>query len=63
LSPKNLAAQIAKNDEVVFYCFGESCYRSAHACAKALTWGFKRVYYFAGGFPAWKKAGYLVESQ
>ena len=63
LSPENLGELVAVDDEVVFYCFGESCYRSAHACAKALTWGFARVYYFAGGYPAWKEAGYPVENE
>ena len=61
LSAENLAEYGAKDEEVVFYCFGESCYRSAHACAKAITWGFTRVYYFAGGFPAWKEAGFRSE--
>ena len=46
LDPDKLGTHVAKGDEVVFYCFGESCHRSAHACAKALTWGFERVYYF-----------------
>jgi rhodanese-related sulfurtransferase len=32
------------------------------ACAKALTWGFTRVYYFGGGLYAWNKAGYPVET-
>ena len=61
LNVESLSQLIGKDDEVVFYCFGESCYMSADACAKALTWGFTRVYYFAGGFPAWKAAGYPVE--
>ena len=29
--------------------------------AKAVSWGYKKVHYFAGGFPAWKEAGYPVE--
>ncbi len=36
--------------------------RSTYACAKALIWGYTRVHYFAGGFPAWKDAGYPVET-
>jgi TolB-like protein/class 3 adenylate cyclase/rhodanese-related sulfurtransferase len=60
LTAASLSEFVSKDDEVVFYCFGESCYLSAHACAKALTWGFRKVYYFPGGFPAWKDAGYPV---
>jgi 3-mercaptopyruvate sulfurtransferase SseA len=26
-----------------------------------VMWGFKRVYYFSAGFPAWQEAGYPVE--
>ena len=34
---------------------------SAFASAKALKWGFSKVYYFAGGYPAWVDNGYPVE--
>ena len=61
LSKEALSKVAAKDDEVVFSCFGKYCPYSAYACAKALLWGFTRVYYFAGGFPAWKAAGYPVE--
>jgi TolB-like protein/class 3 adenylate cyclase/rhodanese-related sulfurtransferase/Flp pilus assembly protein TadD len=63
LTEANLSEVIGKDDEVVFYCFGESCYLSAHACAKALTWGFTRVYYFPDGFPGWTAAGYPIVTQ
>ncbi len=54
---------VDKTEEVVFYGgtidqVGKSI---PFACAKALTWGFTRVYYFAGGLRAWDKAGYPVE--
>ena len=32
------------------------------ASAKAVVCGYKRVYYFSGGFPAWKGAGYPIET-
>jgi TolB-like protein/class 3 adenylate cyclase/rhodanese-related sulfurtransferase len=60
LSKESLSQVIGQDDEVVFYCFGQSCYLSAHACAKALTWGFTQVYYFSDGYPGWKDAGYPV---
>jgi rhodanese-related sulfurtransferase/Flp pilus assembly protein TadD len=61
LTDAKLSEVIGKDDEVVFYCFGQSCYMSAHACAKALTWGFTKVYYFPDGYPGWKDAGYPIE--
>jgi 3-mercaptopyruvate sulfurtransferase SseA len=27
----------------------------------AVTWGFNKVFYFAGGYPAWSFAGYPKE--
>ncbi len=62
LSKESLSQLVDTDDEVVFYCFGKYCPRSTYACAKALLWGYRRVYYFAGGFPAWKDAGYPVET-
>ena len=61
LSKESSFAAVDKDDEVVFYCVGKYCPRSTYACAKALLWGYKRVYYFAGGLPAWKDAVYPVE--
>lgn len=61
LSRETLSQVIDKDAEVVFYCYGKFCHYSAFASAKALKWGFSRVYYFAGGFPAWVDNGYPVE--
>ncbi len=61
LSRDSLAKVIGKDGEVVFGCHGKHCPYSAYASAKAQLWGFTRVYYFAGGFPAWSDAGYKVE--
>ena len=46
---------------VVFYCNGPKCLRSSKSAIKAVSWGFKKVFYFRGGLPAWRKAGYPVE--
>jgi len=51
-----------KEDEVVFYCHGKRCPHSAFAAARALGWGFKNIFYFAEGYPAWVVAGYRVEA-
>ena len=55
---------VDKTEEVVFYggIMVETGKSVPFACAKALTWGFTRVYYFAGGLRAWNKAGYPVET-
>ena len=62
LSRDSLSRIVGKDEELVFSCHGKTCPDSAIASAKALIWGFKRVYYFAGGYPAWKEAGYPVEA-
>jgi len=48
-------------EKIVIYCNGASCLRSSKACVKAVEWGYKKVYYYRDGFPAWKAAGHPVE--
>ena len=62
LSKQRLAAIVGPNEAVVFSCKGRYCPWSAYACAKAITWGYTKVFYFAGGYPAWEGAGYPLES-
>ncbi len=62
LSKESRSQFVGKDDEVVFSCHAKYCPYSAYASAKAVLWGYTRVYYFAGGFPAWKDAGYPVET-
>jgi TolB-like protein/Flp pilus assembly protein TadD/rhodanese-related sulfurtransferase len=62
LSKEALSRLVGDNNAMAFYCFGKYCPRSTYACAKALLWGYERVYYFAGGLPAWKNAGYPTET-
>jgi len=51
-----------KDQEVVIYAWhyrdGPWYERSSESCKKALSWGFKKVYYFPAGYPGWKAAGY-----
>jgi rhodanese-related sulfurtransferase len=56
-----LAEVVGRNDEVVFYCGGPDCHLSANSSAQAIALGYTKVYYFAGGFPAWENAGYPIE--
>lgn len=60
-SEASLSAEASKDEKLVIYCNGEKCPRSAKGCKDAVAWGFKQVYYFRDGFPAWKSAGYPVE--
>jgi len=62
LTEANLSKLVGKDDQVIFTCWGKYCPYAAYSTAKAVLWGFSRVYYFNGGFPAWKDAGYLTES-
>ena len=43
----------SKSVPVVFYCNGDKCLRSANASAKAYDWGYRRVYWFRGGWKEW----------
>ena len=61
LTKDNLAAVVGQDQPVVFYCNGEKCMVSPEACKKAVKWGWKQVYFFRAGFPAWKAAGLPIE--
>ena len=61
LNEETMGKEVKKDQEVVIYCNGPSCLRSSKACVKAVGWGYKKVYYFREGYPAWKSAGYPVE--
>ena len=51
-----------KGEEVVIYARGLSNGYSTKAVATAVSWGFKKVYFFREGLPGWKAAGYPVEA-
>jgi rhodanese-related sulfurtransferase len=51
---------VDKSQEAVIYGYAGSR-NTANAAAKAVAWGFERVYYFPDGFEVWKGAGYPVE--
>ncbi|MCH8926641.1 MAG: tetratricopeptide repeat protein [Proteobacteria bacterium] len=60
LTEASLAEVVGKDQEVVFYCMGPRCLVSSRACAKAVAWGYQKVYYLRQGYPGWKAAGFLV---
>jgi tetratricopeptide (TPR) repeat protein len=51
------------DDEIVLYFDDGSVIGSAfEETAKAVIWGYRKVYHFDGGAKAWKDAGYPVET-
>lgn len=59
---KDALSKVAdKDQEVVIYCMGPGCRKASVACARAVAWNFKKVYYFRDGYPSWETAGYPVE--
>jgi len=59
---KDSLHKVAKEDQsIILYCNGENCMRSSKASASAVAWGYKKVFYFRDGFPAWKLAGNPLE--
>ena len=51
-----------KTDEIVFYWYAADTSQTPWAPAKAIKWGYQKVFYFVGGAPAWKAAGYPIET-
>jgi rhodanese-related sulfurtransferase len=50
------------NHVLVFYCNGwPECKKSHDASATAVRWGYRRVYWFRDGLPAWQARHYPVE--
>lgn len=47
---------------LIFACNGPECWKSYKASLAALRAGYQRVYWFRGGFPAWRAAGYKFDS-
>ncbi len=60
-TPEALGKEIATSEPVVLYCNGEKCLRSSKAARKAVEWGYRKVYYYRDGFPAWKNASLPIE--
>lgn len=44
----------------IFACNGPECWKSYKASKAAIALGFKKVYWFRGGLPAWEAAGYAI---
>lgn len=53
---------IPRDRKLVIYCESEVCTRSCLAADEAVAAGMKDVYVLEGGMPAWKAAGFFLES-
>lgn len=51
-----------QKQELVFYCYGETCANSYEAALAVRKLGYKNIYWFVNGFGDWKSAGYPVAS-
>jgi len=51
-----------KNRVIVFYCESAGCYRSCRGAGAAVKAGYTQVHVLDRGMPAWKQAGYSMES-
>jgi rhodanese-related sulfurtransferase len=49
-----------KDHPLLFYCNGPRCLRSSNAAAKALTWGYRRLYWFREGWMSWSEKQYPI---
>jgi rhodanese-related sulfurtransferase len=50
-----------KNKLMVFYCNGSPCWKGYKAGAEAIKSGYKQVYWFRDGMPAWESKGLPTE--
>jgi rhodanese-related sulfurtransferase len=50
-----------KNAAIILAGNGPDCWASYKAARAAVQAGYRRVYWFRGGFPEWKSAGYPLE--
>jgi rhodanese-related sulfurtransferase len=52
----------AKDEPVVFYCYGESCANSYEAALAVRKSGYTNVHWLLNGFGKWQRSNYPVES-
>jgi rhodanese-related sulfurtransferase/ABC-type phosphate/phosphonate transport system substrate-binding protein len=46
-----------RNAELIFACNGPECWKSFKASHAAIKAGYRKVYWFRGGFPEWRSSG------
>jgi len=48
---------------ILFYCNGVRCMRSYKASVKAISWGYRNIYWFRGGWKEWKASEMPISQQ
>lgn len=48
---------VHQNEKIIIFCGGYQCIKSHNIAKKLISMGYRDVNVFAGGVPAWKKAG------
>ncbi len=56
-------SEVPREGKVILYCESDACIRSCQAGDLAVRKGFTNIYVLKGGMPAWKQAGYALESR
>ena len=59
---ETLAAVANKDQPIVIYSSGVKCGRAHKGALLAVSWGYKKVYYFRGGIVDWKDLGFPMDS-
>lgn len=54
LTQNSLGKIIQQSEKVVVYCNGRGCSLTHEAIVKMLHFGYKKIYYYRDGFPAWQ---------
>ncbi len=52
-----------KSAPLIMYCDGTICWKSYKSAIMALNAGWKNIYWFRGGFPEWKDAGFAIANR
>lgn len=52
-----------KDENLLFYCYGETCAKSYEAALAVRKLGYTNVYWLLNGFDAWKEMKYPVEKK
>jgi len=52
-----------KTQAVLFYCNGARCLRSSDSIDKAVKWGYRRIFWFRGGWEEWTEKRLPVISE
>jgi len=59
----NVAGLTADKDApIILSCNGPECWKSYKSSVVAIKAGYRKIYWFRGGFPEWRLRGYPIET-